>query len=51
MSYATIGFGKIGQALAKAVARSGIEVSVGPLAIRKALQVNLRWIPVWDEWA
>jgi predicted dinucleotide-binding enzyme len=28
MSYAIIGFGKIGQALAKAFARSGIEVSV-----------------------
>jgi 8-hydroxy-5-deazaflavin:NADPH oxidoreductase len=28
MSYAVIGFGKIGQALAKAFARSGIEVSV-----------------------
>jgi 8-hydroxy-5-deazaflavin:NADPH oxidoreductase len=29
MSYAIIGFGKIGQALAKAFARSGMEVSVG----------------------
>ena len=28
MSYAIIGFGKIGQALAKAFARSGVEVSV-----------------------
>ncbi|MEO8315575.1 MAG: NAD(P)-binding domain-containing protein, partial [Pseudomonadota bacterium] len=28
MSYAIIGFGKIGQALAKAFARNGIEVSV-----------------------
>src|SRR6201994_4641628 len=28
MSYAIVGFGKIGQALAKAFARSGIEVSV-----------------------
>jgi len=28
MSYAIIGFGKIGHALAKAFARSGIEVSV-----------------------
>jgi predicted dinucleotide-binding enzyme len=28
MSYAIIGFGKIGQALARAFARSGIEVSV-----------------------
>src|SRR4051812_15852255 len=28
MSYAIIGFGKIGQALAKAFARKGIEVSV-----------------------
>src|SRR5690349_2327509 len=28
MTYAIIGFGKIGQALAKAFARSGIEVSV-----------------------
>ncbi|MGF6637945.1 putative dinucleotide-binding enzyme [Paraburkholderia sp. 35.1] len=28
MSYAIIGFGKIGYALAKAFARSGIEVSV-----------------------
>lgn len=28
MSYAFIGFGSIGQALAKAFARSGIEVSV-----------------------
>jgi predicted dinucleotide-binding enzyme len=28
MSYAIIGFGKIGQALAKAFARSGIEVCV-----------------------
>jgi predicted dinucleotide-binding enzyme len=28
MSYAIIGFGKIGQALAKAFAQSGIEVSV-----------------------
>lgn len=28
MSYAIIGFGKIGQALAKAFARSGIAVSV-----------------------
>src|SRR5438128_863752 len=28
MSYAIIGFGKLGQALAKAFARSGIEVSV-----------------------
>ena len=28
MSYATIGFGKIGQALAKAFARNGIEVSI-----------------------
>jgi 8-hydroxy-5-deazaflavin:NADPH oxidoreductase len=28
MSYAIIGFGKIGQALAKAFARSGIEVSI-----------------------
>ena len=28
MSYAIIGFGNIGQALAKAFARSGIEVSV-----------------------
>ncbi|WP_458127803.1 NAD(P)-binding domain-containing protein [Pseudomonas sp. Z2-11] len=28
MSYAIIGFGKIGQALAKAFARSGIDVSV-----------------------
>ncbi len=28
MSYAIIGFGRIGQALAKAFARSGIEVSV-----------------------
>ena len=28
MSYAIIGFGKIGQALAKAFARNGIEMSV-----------------------
>ena len=28
MSYAIIGFGKMGQALAKAFARSGIDVSV-----------------------
>jgi 8-hydroxy-5-deazaflavin:NADPH oxidoreductase len=28
MSYAIVGFGKIGQALAKAFARKGIEVSV-----------------------
>jgi 8-hydroxy-5-deazaflavin:NADPH oxidoreductase len=28
MDYAIIGFGKIGQALAKAFARNGIEVSV-----------------------
>jgi 8-hydroxy-5-deazaflavin:NADPH oxidoreductase len=28
MSYAIIGFGKIGQAIAKAFARKGIEVSV-----------------------
>jgi predicted dinucleotide-binding enzyme len=28
MSYSIIGFGKIGQALAKAFARNGIEVSV-----------------------
>ena len=28
MSYAIIGFGNIGQAIAKAFARSGIEVSV-----------------------
>jgi predicted dinucleotide-binding enzyme len=28
MNYAIIGFGKIGQALAKAFARNGIEVSV-----------------------
>ena len=28
MSYAILGFGKIGQALAKAFARNGIEVSV-----------------------
>ena len=28
MSYAIIGFGKIGQALAKAFARKGIEVTV-----------------------
>ena len=31
MSYAIIGFGKIGHALAKAFARKGIEVSVAPL--------------------
>ena len=37
MSYAIIGFGKIGQALAKAFARKGIEVSVLPRATRKAL--------------
>ena len=28
MSYAIIGFGKVGQALAKAFARNGLEVSV-----------------------
>jgi predicted dinucleotide-binding enzyme len=28
MSYAIIGFGKLGQALAKAFARKGIEVSI-----------------------
>jgi predicted dinucleotide-binding enzyme len=36
MSYAIIGFGKIGHALAKAFARNGIEVSVQPRATRKA---------------
>ena len=33
MSYAIIGFGKIGQALAKAFARKGIEVSVATTSI------------------
>jgi len=37
MSYAIIGFGKMGHALAKAFARKGIEVSVEPRATRKAL--------------
>ncbi len=37
MSYAIIGFGNIGQALAKAFARNGIEVSVATTATRKAL--------------
>jgi predicted dinucleotide-binding enzyme len=31
MSYAIIGFGNVGQALAKAFARKGIEVSVATL--------------------
>jgi 8-hydroxy-5-deazaflavin:NADPH oxidoreductase len=39
MSYAIIGFGKIGQALGKAFARSGIEVSV-------ALAENLGFSPI-----
>ena len=33
MSYAIIGFGKIGQALAKAFARNGIEVSLSLIHI------------------
>jgi len=39
MSYAIIGFGNIGQALAKAFARSGIEVSVATTRDRKALHL------------
>jgi len=38
MSYAIIGFGKIGQALAKAFARKGIEVSVATTRDPQALQ-------------
>ena len=50
MSYAIIGFGKIGQALAKAFARSGIEVSVattrGAAAEIGALAENLGFSPI-----
>jgi predicted dinucleotide-binding enzyme len=43
MSYAIIGFGKIGQALAKAFARSGIEVSLHPLlALEEGRKFNIK---------
>jgi predicted dinucleotide-binding enzyme len=43
MSYAIFGFGKIGQALAKAFARSGIEVSLHPLlALEEGRKFNIK---------
>jgi len=54
MSYAIIGFGKIGQALATAFARSNIEVSVASLprvdarsAARTALYRSIALVSVW----
>ena len=44
MSYAILGFGKIGQALAKAFARSGIEVSVASRRPPEALAPQARAI-------
>ena len=47
MSFAIIGFGKIGHPLAKAFARNGIEVSVQPRATRQALLAgNLGFAPI-----
>ena len=44
MSYAILGFGKIGQALARAFARSGIEVSVASRRPPEALAPQARAI-------
>jgi predicted dinucleotide-binding enzyme len=43
MSYAIIGFGNIGQALAKAFARNGIEVSVATRNPRLSFEEAGRW--------
>jgi 3-hydroxyisobutyrate dehydrogenase-like beta-hydroxyacid dehydrogenase len=46
MSYAIVGFGKIGHALAKAFARKGIEVSVATQKSTSSGYPSLHWNPV-----